>query len=338
MKIDNDFFMKLAIDEAWKYQLLTYPNPAVGCVVVKNDSEILAIEAHKEAGGAHAEVNALKEAYLKYHPNTILKTIKDSFKIHEYLIKNHNGFFNDCTIYVTLEPCNHVGKTPSCANLIKQLKPKKVIIAHKDLNNVAKDGKKTLEEVGIKCELGCMQKEAYDLLFPFIKWNSNSFIFYKMAQTLNGTIDGGKISSNQALAYVHALRDKIDLLMIGGNSVRIDKPTLDARFVAGRAPEVLIYSKNKVFEPSIALFKIPNRKVTISDDLFKLLDYKFVMIEGGYTLLEKLKEKIDYIMLIISPKIKVGLNAINESLDLEFEIIHENYVGPDKIVYLKRIK
>ncbi len=338
MKIDNDFFMKLAIDEAWKYQLLTYPNPAVGCVVVKNNSEILSVEAHKEAGESHAEVNALKEAYLKYYPNTILKTIKDSFKIHEYLIKNHNNFFKDCTIYVTLEPCSHIGKTPSCANLIKELKPKKVVIAHKDLNNIAKGGQKVLEEAGIKCDIGCMQKEAYDLLYPFIKWNSNSFIFYKMAQTLNGTIDGGKISSNQALAYVHALRHKIDLLMIGGNTVRIDKPTLDARFVVGQAPEILIYSKNKVFDDSIPLFQVPNRKVTISDDLFKLLDYKFVMIEGGYTLLEELKERIDYIILLVSPKIKVGLNAISKSLDLEFEIIHENYVGVDKIVYLKRKK
>ncbi|XPV82152.1 MAG: hypothetical protein ACNI22_16620 [Halarcobacter sp.] len=72
MKIDDNFFMKLAIDEAWKYQLITYPNPAVGCVVVKN-GEILAIEAHKEAGMPHAEVNALKAAYLKKNPNDFLK-------------------------------------------------------------------------------------------------------------------------------------------------------------------------------------------------------------------------------------------------------------------------
>lgn len=192
MKINDKFFMKLAIDEAWKYQFLTYPNPAVGCVVVKGDSEILSIEAHKEAGKPHAEVNALKEAFLKYHPNDVLKTYSDSFQIHDYLIRNHNGFFNDCRVYVTLEPCNHTGKTPSCANLLKELKPKIVIIAHKDVNEQAKDGQKTLEAASIECEVGCMQKEAYNLLYPFLKWNSSTFIFYKMAQTLNGTIDGGK--------------------------------------------------------------------------------------------------------------------------------------------------
>ena len=334
MKIDDNFYMKLAIDEAWKYQLLTYPNPAVGCVVV-NDGKLLSIEAHKEAGTPHAEVNALRAAYLKIYPNSVLKTITTPSEIHEYLLKNHDNFFNDCEIYVTLEPCNHIGKTPSCANLLKELKPKRVIIAHEDINELATGGLETLQNVNIACEIGCMRKEAYDLLFPFIKWNSGTFIFYKMAQTLNGTIEG-KISANAGKAYVHALRDKIDLLLIGGNTVRIDKPTLDARYIVGRSPEVMIYSKNKIFDNNIPLFKIPNRKVFISNDLFKLLDYKFVMVEGTYNLLEILKEKIDYIVLLINPKIKNGQNALNE-IEMEFEIIHENFIGKEKIVYLRRI-
>lgn len=334
MKINDQFFMKLAIDEAWKYQFLTYPNPAVGCVVVKGESEILAIEAHKEAGLAHAEVNALKAAFLKSNPNDIIKTKNSSHDIHEYLIKNHNGFFNDCTVYVTLEPCNHVGKTPACANLLKELKPKRVVVAHEDLNAQAAGGCKTLENENIEVSIGCMKKEAYDLLYPFLKWNSGTFIFYKMAQTLNGCIDGS-ISSNAAKAYVHTLRDKIDLMLIGGNTVRTDKPTLDARYIAGRAPNVMIYSQNKVFDNNIPLFKVPNREVLISDDLFKLLDYKFIMVEGTYNLIDILKEKLDYIVLLISPKIRNGLNALNE-LDIDFEIVHENYIGIEKIVYLKR--
>lgn len=335
MKINDQFFMKLAIDEAWKYQFLTYPNPAVGCVIVKGESEILAIEAHKVAGGPHAEVNALKAAFLKNNPNDILKIKNKSKEIHDYLIKNHNGYFNDCTVYVTLEPCNHEGKTPACANLLKELNPKKVVIAHEDPNKIASGGGDTLKSKNIDISIGCMKKEAYDLLYPFIKWNSGTFIFYKMAQTLNGCIDGS-ISSNQAKAYVHTLRDKIDLMLIGGNTVRVDKPTLDARFIAGRAPNVMIYSKNKVFDNNIPLFKVPNREVIISDDLFKLLDYKFIMVEGTYNLIDKLKEKIDYIILLVSPKIRKGINALNE-LDIDYEIIHENFIGEDKIVFLKRI-
>ncbi len=333
MIINDNFFMKLAIDEAWKYQLLTYPNPAVGCVVVKN-GEILSIEAHKEAGMPHAEINALKAAYLKKYPNNVIKTKRKSEDIHEYLIKNHNGFFNDCEIFVTLEPCNHIGKTPACANLLKVLNPKRVIIAHEDINKIASGGCETLKEANIEVSLGCMKKEAYELLYPFIKWTENTFVFYKMAQTLNGSIDG-KISSNQALAYVHTLRDKIDLMLIGGNTVRTDKPTLDARYIAGRAPNVMIYSKNKIFDTNIPLFKIPNREVTISDDLFKLLDYKFIMVEGTYNLLDSIKERIDYLVLLVSPKIRKGLNALND-IDMDFEIVHENFIGQEKIIYLKR--
>ncbi|EFU69883.1 riboflavin biosynthesis protein RibD [Aliarcobacter butzleri JV22] len=333
MKIDDNFYMRLAIDEAWKHQLLTYPNPAVGCVIVKNQ-RLLAVEAHKEAGMPHAEVNALKTAYLKDNPNSILKTKNSSFDIHQFLLHNHNGFFNDCEIYVTLEPCNHIGKTPSCANLLKELKPKRVIISVKDPNKQATGGLETLKNENIDVTLGILEKDGLNLILPFISWQNKSCIFFKMAQTLNGSIDG-KISSNRALAYVHTLRDKIDLLVIGGNSVRIDKPTLDTRYIQGKNPDIFIYSKNKVFDNNIPLFKIPNRKVLISDDLYKLLDYKFIMIEGVYNLLDKLKERIDFFILIISPKIRKGQNALNE-IDLDFEIIHENFIGEDKIVFLKR--
>ncbi|ABV68263.1 bifunctional riboflavin biosynthesis protein RibD [Aliarcobacter butzleri RM4018] len=333
MKIDDNFYMRLAIDEAWKHQLLTYPNPAVGCVIVKNQ-RLLAVEAHKEAGMPHAEVNALKTAYLKDNPNSILKTKNSSFDIHQFLLQNHNGFFNDCEIYVTLEPCNHIGKTPSCANLLKELKPKRVIISVKDPNKQATGGLETLRNENINVTLDILKKDGLNLILPFISWQNKSCIFFKMAQTLNGSIDG-KISSNRALAYVHTLRDKIDLLVIGGNSVRIDKPTLDTRYIQGKNPDIFIYSKNKVFDTNIPLFKIPNRKVLISDDLYKLLDYKFIMIEGVYNLLDKLKERIDFFILIISPKIRKGQNALNE-IDLDFEIIHENFIGEDKIVFLKR--
>ncbi|MCT7582952.1 bifunctional diaminohydroxyphosphoribosylaminopyrimidine deaminase/5-amino-6-(5-phosphoribosylamino)uracil reductase RibD [Aliarcobacter butzleri] len=333
MKIDDNFYMRLAIDEAWKHQLLTYPNPAVGCVIVKNQ-RLLAVEAHKEAGMPHAEVNALKTAYLKDNPNSILKTKNSSFDIHQFLLQNHNGFFNDCEIYVTLEPCNHIGKTPSCANLLKELKPKRVIISVKDPNKQATGGLETLKNENIDVTLGVLEKDGLNLILPFISWQNKSCIFFKMAQTLNGSIDG-KISSNRALAYVHTLRDKVDLLVIGGNSVRIDKPTLDTRYIQGKNPDIFIYSNNKVFDTNIPLFKIPNRKVLISDDLYKLLDYKFIMIEGVYNLLDKLKERIDFFILIISPKIRKGQNALNE-IDLDFEIIHENFIGEDMIVFLKR--
>src|SRR5574344_1656008 len=146
MKIDDNFYMKLAIDEAWKYQLLTYPNPAVGCVIVK-DGKLLAIEAHKEAGLAHAEINS------------VLKALNTSKEIHEFLIKNHNNFFNDCEIFTTLEPCNHDGKTPSCAKLLAILKPKRVIISSNDETINAHGGIQTLKDANIEIKNGVLKKE-----------------------------------------------------------------------------------------------------------------------------------------------------------------------------------
>ena len=236
--------MKLAIDEAWKYQLLTYPNPAVGCVVVK-DGRLLAIEAHKEAGMPHAEVNALKTALLSKESNSLLRALTKSSEIHEYLIKNHNNFFNDCEIYTTLEPCNHEGKTPSCAKLLSILKPKRVIIGSIDTNKIASGGIKTLEDENINVTTNVLEKECENLLIPFKSWQNKTSIFFKMAQTLNGSIDG-QISSQRAKLYVHMLRDKIDLLLIGGNTIRTDKPTLDTRYIKGREPDIFIYSKNRI--------------------------------------------------------------------------------------------
>ncbi len=334
MKIDDNFYMKLAIDEAWKYQLLTYPNPAVGCVVVKA-GRLLAIEAHKEAGMSHAEINALKTAFLTQEPNSLLKIKNSSHEIHEYLIKNHNNFFEDCEIYTTLEPCNHDGKTPSCAKLLSILKPKRVIIGSIDANKIASGGIKTLEDNDIKVSKKVLEQECEKLLLPFKSWQNKSCIFFKMAQTLNGMVDG-QISSQRAKLYVHTLRDKIDLLLVGGNTVRVDKPILDTRYVKGKEPDIFIYSKNKLFPQNIPLFCIPNRKVIISDDLFKVLDYKFVMVEGVYNLLDILKDKLDFIILIINPKIRAGVNALN-NLNIDFEILHENYLGNEKIIFLKKI-
>ncbi len=111
--------MNLAINEAWKYQGLTYPNPAVGCCVVGEHGEIISIEAHKKSGSPHAEVNALQVAFASLSNTVEILLLKSSHDIHNYLIENHNNIFNKCTLYVTLEPCAHVGKTPSCANFNK---------------------------------------------------------------------------------------------------------------------------------------------------------------------------------------------------------------------------
>jgi len=332
MVINDEFYMSLAIAEAWKYQLLTYPNPAVGAMVLKN-GEIVSLEAHQKAGLAHAEVLALKSAYLNKNPKSDLQTINDPFEIHDYLKENHNGFFEDCEIYITLEPCNHTGKTPACSDLLVALKPKRVIISVLDPNKKASGGIEKLKAFGIDVTTDICKKQGDDLLFPFLRYMSGKFVFFKLAVRANGSIDGGYITSKESLTYVHELRNVIDTLVIGGNTVRIDRPTLDCRFIEnGKAPNIIIYSKQKEFDRTIPLFQIPNREVVISDTLDTSSGYK--MIEGGYSLLERFYDRIDMLVLFISPNFK-NTNDILLS-ELKFQILYSTRIGDDELMLLKK--
>jgi len=305
--------LDLASKEAWKYQLLTYPNPAVGAsLIVKNK---LFLSAHKKAGGPHAEVNVLWDAFKAFHKTPDLS---DSKEIHEYLIQNHNNFFNEAEMAVTLEPCSHIGKTPSCANLLSILKPKKVTVGWLDPITEHSGGAEILKNAGIEVEI-LNDERCFDLIEPFIKWSKDKFVFFKLAQTINGVIKGGYISSESSLDLVHQIRDKIDLLVIGGNTVRIDRPRLDSRRVKGKNPDVLIYSKNRNFDKTIPLFNVPDRNVFIEDNLEKLKEYKFIMVEGGENLYNELKNFVDWKIFIVSPKMN-GLE--NFKVIDNIEVLH----------------
>jgi len=309
----NDFVLNSALQEAWKYQFLTYPNPAVGAaVIVKNR---LFVASHKKAGGPHAEVNALWEAFRAFHKTPDLKT---SHEIHEYLLKHHNGFFYESNITITLEPCAHVGKTPSCAMLLKHLKPKSVNIGWPDPIKAHSGGAEMLKNAGIEVNM-LNDKRCFDLIEPFVRWSEGRFVFFKLAQSFNGSITGGYISSDESLNWVHALRNKIDLLVIGGNTVRIDRPTLDSRRVKGKSPDILIYSRYKEFDKTIPLFNVKDRKIFIQSTLERVNEYKFIMVEGGEKLYNELKDFVDWKVFIVSPKM---FDRINYKLEDNFEILH----------------
>jgi diaminohydroxyphosphoribosylaminopyrimidine deaminase/5-amino-6-(5-phosphoribosylamino)uracil reductase len=326
--------MDLAIKEAYKYFGFTYPNPPVGAVVVR-DCAILSISAHKLSGTPHAEVNAIKEAYLHITNDKNIVDITDPTQIHEYLYQNHNNIFNDCDIYVTLEPCNHYGKTPPCALLLENLRFKRVIIGSLESNSNAEGGAKRLSDIGIDVISGIKEKESKELLSIFDKSvvEDKPYIFFKYAQTINGTISGGYLSCSESLDMVHHLRDKCDLLIIGGNSVRVDRPTLDARRVDGKAPDVLIYSNSKEFDKDIPLFNIPNREVYISNSLDIIKDYRFIMVEGGSGMLRSFRDIIDSILLFTTPNISDGGYKMDS--DIKTEYIHFDRVGVDIFAWLK---
>lgn len=327
--------MNLAIAEAWKYQGLTYPNPAVGCSVIGEYGELLAVEAHHKAGAPHAEVNALKSAYYKLTQDEKILELGISADIHNYLLKNHNDIFTNCSLYSTLEPCSHIGKTPSCASLIAQLGIKNLYIGVEDLHLVAAKGNEILLKSGLHVTLHVKKQRCEDLLFPFQKFMKERFVFFKWAQRLNGTTDAGIISSKKSRKNVHAMRNICDLLVIGGNTVRQDRPTLDARLVNGKAPDILIFSREKDFDRTIPLFNIRARKVIITNDFSLVKNYKNIMIEGSAKMYELSRDIVDYYLCYLAPSFG-GYEGFKTRED-KFQILNANKEEEDIIMWMKRI-
>lgn len=208
--------MDLALELAEKGRGYVNPNPMVGAVVIK-DGEIVGKGWHKFYGGPHAEVYALDEAGEKAE---------------------------GATIYVTLEPCSHFGKTPPCAEKIKKMKIKKCVIACLDPNPiVAGRGKKILEEAGIEVVVGVREKEAKELNKVFMKYitEKNPYLFLKCAITLDGKIatnerDSKWITNEKSREKVQFLRHEYMGIMVGINTLINDNPRLTARIENGVNP------------------------------------------------------------------------------------------------------
>jgi diaminohydroxyphosphoribosylaminopyrimidine deaminase/5-amino-6-(5-phosphoribosylamino)uracil reductase len=328
--VRDEFYMQLALDKAWEYQGLTYPNPSVGAVVTKSGT-IIAIEAHQKAGTSHAEVIALLSAYQTLSNTSVDFDPLDANKAHDFLLALPKDFFRECSMYVTLEPCSHVGKTPSCASLLQSLALRRVIIGTRDPIEGHDGGMDTLNNVSF----GVLQEECQALLEPFLIWQKRAFVLFKLAQTTNGRIGGGYLSCHDSLVHVHKLREVCDILLIGGNTVREDRPTLDCRFTGSQAPDVKIYSKKDDFDRDIPLFGIPNRDVEIINSFDFLNRPSFVMVEGGEGMLEALKEKIDWMLIYQVPKLSTNNLIYNTTMNLHF--LHQCKKDVDLMIWSKQV-
>ncbi|VYT02500.1 bifunctional diaminohydroxyphosphoribosylaminopyrimidine deaminase/5-amino-6-(5-phosphoribosylamino)uracil reductase RibD [Campylobacter ureolyticus] len=331
--MNDEFYMSLAIKKAWQYQILTYPNPAVGALILDKNNQILSIEAHQKAGYNHAEVNAIKSALKKLNSNLVFP--KDEKQTYDFILKNHNNLLKEAKIYVTLEPCAHHGKTPPCANLIKELYFSEVIISQKDINPTAKGGAQILKNAGIKVKFGVLQNEGFLLLEPFLRCLNGNFSFLKLGMSLNGVIKGGVITNNASRLLVHKLRNVSEILAIGGNTVRVDRPILDTRLLGEnfKNPDIFIYSKKNEFDKTIPLFSVKNREVIISNDIEKLKNYKLCMIEGGEQMARNLPNFVTHILIFFSNKF-INLDSISLNLELELlflDKLDDNYYGWFKI-------
>lgn len=326
----NEFYMQLALNKAWQYQGLTYPNPAVGAVVVL-DGKILAIESHQKAGTSHAEVLALCIAYEVLSQKKIYFDPSDAQKAHTFLLSLPKNFFSKCHIYVTLEPCSHVGQTPSCASLLQQLNLAKVIVGTRDTIEGHDGGLDKLNNVTV----GVLEEGCKALLEPFMIWQKRAFVLFKIAQTSNGRIGGGYLSSKASLIHVHKLREVCDILLVGGNTVRVDRPTLDCRFTGAKSPNVKIYAKVDNFDRDIPLFSVDNREVEVINNLDFLEKPSFVLVEGGEGMLEALKKKIDWMLIYQTPKLSTNTLTYNTSMNLQF--LHTEKKDVDMMIWSRQI-
>ncbi len=202
------------------------PNPLVGAVIVKND-KVIGKGYHEYFGGPHAEVNAFRSA-------------KESVE--------------GATMYVTLEPCSHYGKTPPCAEAIVKNKIGKVVIGMLDPNPlVAGKGAKIIEENGIEVDFGYLCEELTDMNRVFLKYiqSKKPYVVMKTAMTLDGKIasktgDSRWVSNEKSRAKVHELRNKLAAIMVGVDTVIADDPMLTTRLESreGRNPIRIVVDSN----------------------------------------------------------------------------------------------
>ena len=329
MVATDDFYMSLAINEAWKRQGLTYPNPVVGALILDKHGKILSIAATQKAGDDHAELHAICQALISLG-DTKLKDIDTATKRYRYVESYHDNRLQDASIYVTLEPCTHHGKTPPCASLIQTVGFAQLFCGTTDPHELASGGLELLKEAGLDVHYGIQEEACKTLLYPFLKWQANEpFVFYKVALCANGVYDGGIITSKASRTHVHALRDNCDLLVIGGESVRQDRPTLDSRLVSGKAPDILILSRQKEWDQTIPLFSVKNRKVFIEESLDRIKDYRFVMIEGTEKMWKASETYVDWYCIFVAPHMRSGKTLqFNKALKpLHHQNIEEDTLG-----------
>lgn len=215
--------MKLAMQLALKGKGKTSPNPMVGAVVVK-DGRIVGQGYHEKAGSAHAEIIALDQA-------------KDKSK--------------GSTLYVTLEPCTHYGRTPPCVDRIIKAKVKEVIVGMIDPNPLNNGkGIQMLRQNKIKVKVGFLENELKKINEVFIKYilKGIPFVTVKAAQSMDGKIatktgDSKWITSDKARAFAHKLRQNYDAIMVGVNTILRDNPKLEPWFSEKHPVKIVVDSQ-----------------------------------------------------------------------------------------------
>jgi diaminohydroxyphosphoribosylaminopyrimidine deaminase / 5-amino-6-(5-phosphoribosylamino)uracil reductase len=293
----HEIYIKRCIQLAKNGLGTTYPNPLVGSVIVYN-GKIIGEGWHKKAGEAHAEVNAIN-------------SVKDK------------SLLSKATIYVSLEPCSHFGKTPPCSDLIVKHKIPNVVIGTVDPNpKVAGNGVKKLEENGISVTVGVLEKECHELNKRFFTFyiKKRPYIILKWAESADGFIapiskekkEPVWLTNEFSRQLVHKWRSEEQAILVGTNTVLEDNPKLNVRDWYGKNPVRIVLDRTgkvtndyNVLDNQLKTIVITEREKLVSTENciyenaifdFKLAEkiasilYKnaiqSVIIEGGTTTLE----------------------------------------------------
>lgn len=257
----HEFYIKRCIQLAKNGTGTTFPNPLVGSVIVYNN-KIIGEGWHRKSGEHHAEVNAIN-------------SVKDK------------SLLSKATIYVTLEPCNHYGKTPPCCDLIIKHKIANVVIGTIDTNKkVAGTGIKKLVDSGINVKVGFLEKECYELNKRFFTFHEKQrpYIILKWAESLDGflaplekeTINPVWISNAFSRQMVHKWRSEEQAILVGTQTVLDDNPKLDVRDWKGSSPMRIVLDRNLKIPYNFNVLDKSSKTIIITEQENFVADEKLI--------------------------------------------------------------
>ncbi len=291
------------------------PNPMVGAVIVHHD-QIIGEGWHRQYGQAHAEVNAFA-----------------SVKQPELL--------KESTMYVSLEPCSHFGKTPPCADAIIKNGIPKVVIGTVDSNaKVNGGGIKKLQEAGIEVVTGVLADQCKELNRRFFTFHEQQrpYVILKWAMTRNGFMDIDRsnnpdgqywITNDELKTIVHQWRSEEDAILIGYNTVVNDHPQLTTRLFPGKNPQRFVCQRNSDFSENTYYQTLPENPAEALRQLYEM-KIQSVIVEGGRKTLQRFIESNlwDEARILTGDQLwESGVKApVIDGVCVREEIIHQNTI------------
>ncbi|WP_285799180.1 bifunctional diaminohydroxyphosphoribosylaminopyrimidine deaminase/5-amino-6-(5-phosphoribosylamino)uracil reductase RibD [Duncaniella freteri] len=317
MEVDERY-MRRALCLAGNGLLDASPNPMVGAVLVDPSGKIIGEGWHRRCGEGHAEVNAVA-------------SVADT------------SLLRNATMYVTLEPCSHYGKTPPCASLIIEKGIPRVVIGCLDpFEKVAGRGVRMLKDAGVEVVTGCLEKECLELNEKFVTSHRRKrpFVTLKWAESADGYIDG-KISTPLTSMLTHRLRATHDAILVGSGTVLADNPRLDTRLYAGHSPlRVILDRRGRVMDAvdgTTIIYREFSSLNDVLEDLYKR-GITSVLVEGGAELHRSFIDS----GLWDAMRIERGCKNINGKvkapcLSSDCEVVHVDIVDMNRIINIKNV-